>query len=75
MYYPLAVVLLPAVAHRPAAPLPTATADTTVPSASTLRKGSDETRARTPGPAPSAREGKLRPPPAMEAVAVTGGCP
>lgn len=56
VYYPLAVVLLPAVAHRPAAPL--LTADPTVPGASALRRGSDaaqRARARAPGPAPLLR--------------------
>lgn len=61
VYYPLAVVLLPAVAHRPAAPLLTADPtrpDPTVPGASALRRGSDaaqRARARTPDPAPLLR--------------------
>lgn len=53
VYYPLAVVLLPAVAHRPAAPL---TADPTVSGASALRRGSDAApRARHAPPPPHGR--------------------
>lgn len=46
VYYPLAVVLLPAVAHRPVPPLtPPPEPDTTVPGDSAVRAGSDESAA------------------------------